>query len=141
MGGGGIGWSGRREAVKRCVCEICRHGWLSKLERPQSCPRCKRYDWDVVRLAVNKGGIGLGNKGSLGPAATEDSSPVGGEGGVAIAEVAILAIKEELKRTVEGASRDGGSVITEVRPGVFGRVGGRVRVKPGGVQRGTPDGG
>jgi len=60
---------------------------------------------------------------------------------VAIAEVAILAIKEELKRTVEGASRDGGSVITEVRPGVFGRVGGRVRVKPGGVQRGTPDGG
>lgn len=28
-------------------CLKCNHEWQGKVEKPKSCPRCKRYDWDV----------------------------------------------------------------------------------------------
>jgi len=28
------------------VCQLCGHTWASKLIKPLSCPRCKRYDWN-----------------------------------------------------------------------------------------------
>ena len=27
-------------------CLRCGHEWKSILDRPKTCPRCKRYDWD-----------------------------------------------------------------------------------------------
>ena len=29
------------------VCRKCKHVWISRTEKPQQCPRCKRYDWNV----------------------------------------------------------------------------------------------
>jgi len=26
-------------------CNQCEYEWVSKLEEPKQCPRCKRYDW------------------------------------------------------------------------------------------------
>lgn len=34
-----------------CKCKQCGYEWVSRLdERPKSCPRCKRYDWDEIGL-------------------------------------------------------------------------------------------
>ena len=32
--------------VKQCTCDICGKEWITKKEKPLSCPKCKRYDWD-----------------------------------------------------------------------------------------------
>ncbi len=32
--------------MKSHFCKACSHGWLSRVEKPKCCPRCKRYDWD-----------------------------------------------------------------------------------------------
>ncbi len=31
-------------------CKKCLYEWKSNLERPKSCPNCKRYDWDKERF-------------------------------------------------------------------------------------------
>ena len=28
------------------VCQQCGYTWVSRVEDPVQCPRCKRYDWD-----------------------------------------------------------------------------------------------
>jgi predicted Zn-ribbon and HTH transcriptional regulator len=33
-------------AKKEVQCKRCGHKWTPKVENPQSCPRCKRYDWN-----------------------------------------------------------------------------------------------
>lgn len=27
------------------VCGVCGYSWVSNIENPKCCPRCKRYDW------------------------------------------------------------------------------------------------
>lgn len=27
-------------------CKFCKYNWNGRIEKPKSCPRCKRYDWD-----------------------------------------------------------------------------------------------
>jgi len=34
-------------------CHICGYKWSSKLTTPKACPKCKRYDYNIVK----KGGI------------------------------------------------------------------------------------
>ena len=31
-------------------CRLCEHEWAARKEKPKSCPKCKRYDYDVVRI-------------------------------------------------------------------------------------------
>lgn len=26
-------------------CNLCKYEWVSRVEEPKCCPRCKRYDW------------------------------------------------------------------------------------------------
>ena len=28
-------------------CKKCGHEWNARVENPTSCPRCKRYDWNI----------------------------------------------------------------------------------------------
>lgn len=35
----------KRQNMKKHKCERCGYEWMSKLEKPKACPRCKRYDW------------------------------------------------------------------------------------------------
>ena len=30
----------------KCKCVKCGYEWIAKADKPKSCPRCKRYDWD-----------------------------------------------------------------------------------------------
>lgn len=32
--------------MKKQTCKQCGYVWLSKLDKPKQCPRCKRYDYD-----------------------------------------------------------------------------------------------
>ncbi len=34
------------------ICKRCFYEWKSKLEKPISCPKCKRYDWDEDKQAM-----------------------------------------------------------------------------------------
>lgn len=27
-------------------CKNCEYEWVSKVENPKQCPKCKRYDWE-----------------------------------------------------------------------------------------------
>ena len=27
------------------VCQRCGYQWVSRVDEPRACPRCKRYDW------------------------------------------------------------------------------------------------
>lgn len=29
-------------------CEKCGYEWVSRIEKPVSCPKCKRYDFNIV---------------------------------------------------------------------------------------------
>ena len=34
-------------------CEFCAYGWISKVDSPKSCPRCKRrFDYKDARLVL-----------------------------------------------------------------------------------------
>jgi len=36
-------------AIKK-TCEYCDYGWLSRVDEPKSCPRCKRrFDYKDIR--------------------------------------------------------------------------------------------
>jgi Zn finger protein HypA/HybF involved in hydrogenase expression len=49
-----------------CKCLRCGNRWVSRVERPKACPRCKRYDWNVdkeVELReLQRGKLGKGGK-------------------------------------------------------------------------------
>jgi predicted Zn-ribbon and HTH transcriptional regulator len=32
--------------TKDSKCKQCGHEWRSRIGKPLSCPRCKRYDWN-----------------------------------------------------------------------------------------------
>lgn len=33
------------ETVKQQRCNRCGYVWISRIDKPTSCPNCKRYDW------------------------------------------------------------------------------------------------
>ncbi len=36
-------------------CELCEYEWLPRVEKPKSCPRCKRrFDYDLAKSAINE---------------------------------------------------------------------------------------
>jgi len=36
------------------ICEKCNYEWISRVETPKSCPRCKyRFDYDKIRKMGN----------------------------------------------------------------------------------------
>ena len=35
-------------------CSKCKHEWLSRVEDPKQCPRCKRYDWKEKKKEVKE---------------------------------------------------------------------------------------
>jgi len=37
-----------------CKCFQCQYEWESRKEIPKQCPRCKRYDWDVLKKEVKQ---------------------------------------------------------------------------------------
>jgi predicted Zn-ribbon and HTH transcriptional regulator len=32
--------------TEKCICKLCGHTWLARVEKPKACPRCKRFDWE-----------------------------------------------------------------------------------------------
>ena len=38
--------------MNKCLRPQCGHEWISRVERPECCPRCKRYDWDKAKGVV-----------------------------------------------------------------------------------------
>ena len=38
----------------KLVCLKCGHTWLSRVDHPASCPRCKSYTWDQPRKLGKK---------------------------------------------------------------------------------------
>lgn len=48
-------------------CEFCTYSWSSRVEKPKSCPRCKRrFDYKEARLALEEIGKQFGyNLGGL----------------------------------------------------------------------------
>lgn len=43
-----------QSAPKKRCCVLCGYIWYSRLERkPETCPRCKRYDYDKKRSEKN----------------------------------------------------------------------------------------
>jgi predicted Zn-ribbon and HTH transcriptional regulator len=35
-------------------CRKCGHKWASRVEKPITCPKCKRYDYDKKETQLNK---------------------------------------------------------------------------------------
>lgn len=35
--------------MEKNKCKQCDYKWESRVEEPAQCPRCKRYDWRVVK--------------------------------------------------------------------------------------------
>lgn len=35
-------------------CNNCGHEWISRIEKPKACPKCKRYDYQDVVVEVKK---------------------------------------------------------------------------------------
>jgi predicted Zn-ribbon and HTH transcriptional regulator len=31
--------------TKKFKCKNCNYEWISRVEEPKTCPKCKRYDW------------------------------------------------------------------------------------------------
>jgi len=29
-------------------CKKCKHTWIARIEKPQQCPRCKSYEWELT---------------------------------------------------------------------------------------------
>ena len=38
--------------MNKCLRPQCGHEWISRVEKPECCPRCKSYDWDKAKGAV-----------------------------------------------------------------------------------------
>ena len=36
----------RTREINEHTCQHCGHVWLSKMDRPGICPKCKSYNWD-----------------------------------------------------------------------------------------------
>ena len=41
--------------INNITCKKCGHFWVSRVEHPTACPRCKRYDYNIE--SIKKGGI------------------------------------------------------------------------------------
>lgn len=35
----------RTDAQQTNTCSLCDHEWVSRVEKPKACPKCKRYNW------------------------------------------------------------------------------------------------
>ena len=33
------------------TCKQCGHQWNSRVDNPNSCPKCKRYDWKTLTMS------------------------------------------------------------------------------------------
>ena len=40
----------------KCLCERCGYDWNSHKAEPKQCPRCKRYDWQAVKVTLTPDG-------------------------------------------------------------------------------------
>ncbi len=29
-------------------CKICKYEWIARVRKPKQCPKCKRYDWEII---------------------------------------------------------------------------------------------
>jgi DNA-directed RNA polymerase subunit RPC12/RpoP len=38
--------------MKTYECKKCNHKWIPRKERPESCPRCKSFLWDIERGGI-----------------------------------------------------------------------------------------
>jgi len=43
----------RTDAQKVNTCSLCKHEWISRVEKPKTCPRCKRYEWESPKEKVD----------------------------------------------------------------------------------------
>lgn len=32
------------------TCTLCKYEWVSRVESPKTCPKCKRYDWKAKEI-------------------------------------------------------------------------------------------
>ena len=32
--------------MKQIKCKRCGYEWITRIDKPKACPRCKRYDYD-----------------------------------------------------------------------------------------------
>jgi len=54
---------------KNKECEFCRYNWISRVENPLSCPRCKRrFDYKEARIVLQKLGKEFGYNNLIGDA-------------------------------------------------------------------------
>jgi len=35
--------------MEKKKCRQCGKEWLPRVEKPEQCPRCKRYDWELKK--------------------------------------------------------------------------------------------
>lgn len=42
------------QTERECLCRKCGHLWTPRAQKPQACPRCKRYDWEQGKQKVGQ---------------------------------------------------------------------------------------
>ena len=47
--------------MEKSKCNFCQHEWVSRVEEPLACPRCKRYNYSIKK-EVSNGQPGQGDR-------------------------------------------------------------------------------
>ena len=40
--------------MKQIKCKKCGYEWITRVDNPKACPKCKSYDWDKEQLKEAK---------------------------------------------------------------------------------------
>lgn len=43
--------------MKNNICSKCGHEWMSRVQKPLQCPKCKRYDWNTTKTKIEQGKV------------------------------------------------------------------------------------